>query len=188
MMARLAVDPGTSIAAADSLNKRAQAIVGATIWQIELRTARTRMRNWYLETATRQTFPPGTALQDSAGRAVLLSAVSKGHPTVVMFWTTECSFSVDALKSLNTARATLLERGVQLLVIAEQPRDSAALAALAQHGVKFATYFDANREATRVFQQWSTPSYYVLDAAGTLRFSNSSWEHALGQAVALTLE
>lgn len=57
---------------------------------------------------------------------------------------------------------------------------------LTSQGVRVPVYHDVRREASRAFVQSGTPSYYVLDPSGHVRFPYTTLEAVLRQALALT--
>jgi len=79
--------------------------------------------------------------------------------------------------------------GVPVVSIVEEAGPSSALTAfLREKKVTMPVYLDAWHEASRAFNQWGTPYFYVVDANGRVRFDvSTSADEALARAEALRL-
>jgi thiol-disulfide isomerase/thioredoxin len=128
-------------------------------------------------------------LLDMRGETRELRTLADGKVTVVAFWSRFCGPAVEDLPKLNAAAARLGGAGVRVVGIVEEASLSPELHAFlyAKH-VTMPTYLDAWHEASRAFNQWSTPYYYILDPAGRVRFDVvNSADELLVRAEALRL-
>ena len=154
-----------------------------------LRSGRTEFARRMMDGASVRTLTGRVELRDVRGRAYNLRKLAGGHVTVVAFWSPFCGPALADLPRLQLVADRLARDGIRVVsVVDEQVQSAAVAAALRENGVRLPTYFDATREVSRAFNQWGTPSYYVLDAAGHVRFSaTSSADEALARAEAVRL-
>ncbi|HZO08467.1 MAG TPA: FG-GAP-like repeat-containing protein, partial [Myxococcota bacterium] len=138
-------------------------------------------RSFSLPTATwlYERYPaPDLGLADLDGRKVTLASL-RGHPALVLFWTTGAKASVQALEELGKSRARLSEAGAGVLAIsldppAEIPKVRAAAQATA--GIKVAlgseelgaTYTLLNRYLLVTKEDLRLPTLLLLDVAGDI--------------------
>ena len=108
---------------------------------------------------------------------------------VVVFWSRTCGPAVEALPRVNEIAARLARDGVRVVGIVDEPSASLELKAfLTKKQVTVPTYLDAWHDASRAFNQWGTPNFYVLDADGRVRFDvTTSADEALARAEAVRL-
>jgi len=64
----------------------------------------------------------------------------------------------------------LRQQGVAIVAITDERVSDDLRRFLADQKLTFPVYADAWRQASRAFSQWGTPSYFVLDADGLVRF------------------
>jgi len=78
---------------------------------------------------------------------------------------------------------------VHVIGIVDETHSSNELRAFLQEKrVAAPTYLDAGHESSRAFNQWGTPSYYVVDTDGRIRFGvTNSADEAMARAEALRL-
>lgn len=88
---------------------------------------------------------------------------------------------------MNAVAARLARSGIRVVSIVDEANPSPALAAfLREKNVLVPTYLDAWHEASRAFNQWGTPYFYVVDADGRMRFDRpTSASEALARAEAV---
>jgi len=97
------------------------------------------------------------------------------HVTVVVFWSIDCGPAVDALAEIQAAAKTLATRGIRTITIAEQAQPTPALRDLLRtKAFTLPVYLDAGGTAGKAFNNWGTPSMYLLDAKGNVMFSSTS--------------
>lgn len=189
MAAHVAVDPRTPPAFADSIAPVARRVLGAAKWRGQLDSARGKFVTRMLAGASARSLPDGVHVRDLDGRERNLRDLTKWKVTVVAFWSRFCGPAIDDLPRLNRVAAQLARSGVHVMGIVDETRSSNELTAFLQEKhVALPTYLDARHEATRAFNQWGTPSYYVVDAEGRIRFDvTNSADEAMARAEALRL-
>jgi hypothetical protein len=191
MAAREAVDPRTEPGVLDTLRSFAASRIGARDWSARLDAARAELVERVLASGSTRSLAGGGAvrLMDVGGDTQELRALADGRVTVVAFWSRFCLPAVQELPKLNAAAARLTSVGVRVIGIVEEASLSPELHAfLYQKHVTMPTYLDAWHEASRAFNQWGMPYYYVLDPAGRVRFDVvTSADELLVRAEALRL-
>ena len=181
MASFIAADPRADAAFVDS----ARRVLPAEM----LQSGRTEFARRMMDGASVRTLSGRVELRDARGRAYNLRQLGGGHVTVVAFWSPFCGPALADLPRLQLVADRLARDGIRVVsVVDEQGQSAAVTAALRDNGVRLPTYFDTARDASRAFNQWGTPSYYVLDVAGHVRFNaTSSADEALARAEAVRL-
>ncbi|MDQ2891036.1 MAG: TlpA family protein disulfide reductase [Gemmatimonadota bacterium] len=189
MAARVAVDPRTSAAFADSVKPGAESVIGAAGWQHELGSARAAYVNRMLASAPARSLIGKPRLRGIDGQTHHLAELTNGQVTVVAFWSRFCGPAIESLPRMNEVAAQLGRSGVRVVSIVDEANSSSELTAfLKEKRVAVPTYLDTWHEASRAFNQWGTPNYYVLDTDGRVRFDvTNSADEALARAEALRL-
>ena len=138
-------------------------------------------RSFNLPTATwlYERYPaPDLGLSDLEGKQLALASL-RGHPALLLFWTTRAEASVKALQELNRSRARLSEAGAGALAVSlDAPAEIAKVRAAAQSapGLKVAlgdeelgtTYTLLNRYLLITKEDLRLPTLFLLDAAGDI--------------------
>jgi peroxiredoxin len=189
MASRVAVDPRTSTAFTDSVQSGAARVLGAAGWQRDLVSARTEYVKRMLAQAPARSLIGKPRVRGIDGQTHDLADLTNGQVTVVAFWSRSCFPAVEELPRMNDVAVQLARSGVRVVSIVDEANSSSQLNAfLNEKHVAVPTYLDTWHEASRAFNQWGTPSYYVVDADGRVRFdATSSADEALARAEALRL-
>jgi thiol-disulfide isomerase/thioredoxin len=189
MAARIAVDPRTTTAFADSVRPIAERRLGQGGWRIQLDSARAAFVDRMLADAPTRSLSTGARLRDLDGRPLALRSLTQGHVTVIAFGSRFCGPAIEDLPRLNAVAARLARSGVRVIGIVEEQSASSELKAfLREKQVSVPTYLDNGHETSRAFNQWGTPNYYVLDTDGRIRFDvATSADEALARAEAVRL-
>lgn len=189
MAAWIAVDPRTPAAFADSVRLRAERRLGAAGWRRHLDSARSEYIRRMLADASARSLPNSIRVRDLDGRPRSLAELANGQVTVVAFWSRFCGPAVEDLPRLNAVAARLARAGVRVVSIVDEPTASNELKTFLQEKhVTTPTHLDTWHEASRAFNQWGTPSYYVVDTEGRIRFDvTNSADEVLARAEALRL-
>lgn len=125
-------------------------------------------------------------LKDTAGTLKLLALAARGRITLAAFWSRYCLPSLEDLPALERMAARLQRAGVRVVTINTDERISEDLQRfLTAKRLTFPVYADAWRDASRAFGQWSTPSYYLVDADGQVRFAYRDLDRSLSEVAAL---
>ncbi|MBA2671049.1 MAG: TlpA family protein disulfide reductase [Gemmatimonadetes bacterium] len=179
--AAVAADPGTSGDTADSL--RLALDLAPLVWEEAISRARAEMLQRTLQSARTESLA-SVNLAMRNGSLVRLEQLIGGGPTVVVFWSRYCGYSVQAMQQIVALAEHLAGEGVQLLAVTrDSPADAESY--LREGGWDMQVLFDTDGEAARALNSWGTPQYFVLDAAGRLRFAFSSLEDLPRQVAAL---
>ncbi len=183
--ARVIADPIARIQLADSLDALEQrAPKGA--WKRWVDAARSDMRRAVLA-GTVPYLPAGAPrVQARDGSLKSWADLTRGHVTVVAFWSRKCGYAVRALPELARLTDRLRSIGVTLVTIADEPMSDTLRAFLrGKHLNGLPAYGDARDDARRAFANFATPEYYVLDSSGRVVFSRSQLADLSLQAAAL---
>jgi hypothetical protein len=93
----------------------------------------------------------------------------------VVFWSPLCGPAVEALPEIESLRRRLEQQGVPLVIIAEESTVTPELTSvLTTHRVQAPVYLDADGAAASRFNNWGTPTLYLLDASGRVMFPGTS--------------
>lgn len=174
LLARVAADPAAAVTP-DSLRKLAGDAVTEKEWSDLLSSARQRLHKLVLAEEVDRALPGDPPLADFEGDWTSLSSLSRGKPTVVAFWSRFCGPSLQALPDLRELARDLAAEGVQIVAITDEPPSADLAAFLEENELGSLTIrHDLRREASQTFNQWGTPSYFLLDSDGRLRFEYST--------------
>ncbi len=162
LLAMVAADPATE--------ELTGASVDSTVWARLLQDGRSEMRRRLLDMAVRRRLPPEVRLEAAGGSAARLDTLTRGRLTFVAFWSRHCGPSLEELPALERLTARLRQQGVAIVAITDERVSDDLRRFLADQKLTFPVYADTWRQASRAFSQWGTPSYFVLDADGLVRF------------------
>jgi peroxiredoxin len=166
-LARIAVDPSSTNAVADSL---ARVAGRPAAWPQLIEDARREMRTALFAEGTRKSIrglPRVTAMD---GREMKLGSLYAGRPAVITFWSRNCGPSVQELPEVEKLWAELRARGIPFVAITDEPPSKDLRAFLAEKKLTFPVFADTRREASSGFENFGTPSYFILDSRGAIRF------------------
>jgi len=186
--ARVAADPATTPAFADSIRDRLGSAYDEAVWQDRVEAARTAMHDRTLEDATMRSLPDPVRLKTRDGQTRTLRDIAAGRVAFVTMWDRYCGAAIEALPEIERLANELEARGIAAIVIAEQPPSPELDAFLREKNVEITLYHDTRREAIRAFNAWGTPEYFITDADGRIRFEYTDLSSALRQVAALERE
>lgn len=181
LLAAAASDPGFGVALADSIAALLGPRFDGASWGELVRSATTQRRSEIAGRGERRTLPPRVRLEGSAGDTATLGRLANGRPTLVAFWSRSCPPAVAELASLDRLARALAARGYATITVASGPPSPESRAFVSERGLSFPVYHDSWQEARLAFDQWSTPSYYVIDGTGRLRFARTDLASAAAQ-------
>jgi peroxiredoxin len=186
LLARTSVDPATDRMFQDTVASRFGSRFVPDEWQALLHEARREMHSRVSAGATARRLRAPVGLTDLAGVEHTLPTAAGGEVTVVAFWSRYCEPSLRQLPELQRLHARLREHGIRLLAVTQEAPSAELRAFLAERELELPVHSDSGREASRAFNQWATPSYFVLDRSGAIRFEYSRLDDVLRQAVVLS--
>jgi len=159
--------------------------VDSAEWARLVQEGRSEMRRRLLDMAVRRGLPPEARLERAGGSAVRLDTLTRGRVTFVAFWSRHCGPSLEELPALERLTGRLRKQGVAIVTITDERVSDDLQRFLADQKLTFPVYADAWREASRAFSQWGTPSYFVLDADGVVRFEYRELDRVPAEVAAL---
>jgi peroxiredoxin len=181
----VAADPATPAWGLDSVTRFTGAPVDSAAWARLVHEGKGEMRRRLLDLATRRGLPQHVRLQAAAGGTVRLDTLTRGRVTFVAFWSRYCGPSKEELPAVERLTARLRQQGVGVVTITDERVSDDLRRFLAEQKLSFPVYGDAWREASRAFSQWGTPSYFVLDADGLVRFEYRELDRVPAEVAAL---
>lgn len=184
--ALVAADPVMPHGFADSALRRLGWRADDVRWDDAKRRAPDTLMARVLSGSVRQAiYGDSIGLRDARGRRQTFAEVAKGKVTVVAFGLTLTERSPVDLAEMDALSKTLRKSDMKLVTIALYPRPTDAAAKLRALQIGFDVHFDDAHEAQRAFQAYGFPMYFVVDAAGDIRFANSEKNQLLLQAHSL---
>jgi hypothetical protein len=110
------------------------------------------------------------------GVRATLNGLTRGKKGLaVVFWSPLCGPAVEALPEIESLRRRLEQQGVPLVIVAEQSTVTPELTTvLTTHRVQAPVYLDADGAAAARFNNWGTPTLYLLDAGGRVMFPGTT--------------
>lgn len=174
-LAFMSLDPDTASAFVDM----ARAMLGASVtdaaWRSIMRRSESTMRDRVLEMSTRKPLRGDRVrLFSAAGKARTFAELAAGRTTMVAFGAnllrTASPVNLAAMERLSAALAT---DNARLVVIALHARTADVPKATRERGLALDVFFDEYHDADRAFSAYGVPLYFVVDRAGTIRFSYS---------------
>ena len=182
--AAVAADPATAPEVVDRLRGKLEA--SADIWEQAIALAREEMIQRTLQSARAVALPAADIVLPDGSPGRLEDLVSD-EPMVIAFWSRDCAPSVRAMPQIAELSQQLASDGVRLLAVTRNSI-SRAQPYLEEGGWDIQVIFDTEGEAARALSSWGTPQYFVVDAAGRVRFALSSIEALPRQVAALQSE
>ncbi len=183
MFARIAADPSTAPAFADSA--RTRLAIGNDAWPRAVNAAATELRSRMLHLAERRPLPKSVTLTGAEGNPARLQELIAGRPTFVVFWSRGCGKALAITRDLERLGQRWSTKGYGVIVIVNDRPSSELAAYLEQNHFSLPIYRDPRHEARRALGQWGTPEMFVLDGRGRLRFTHTTLELAGAQLASL---
>jgi peroxiredoxin len=168
-LVKVAADPATSEARSDSL--RLTVGVEPEAWSAGIESAREEMWTLSLEAAEDRELDSATVLGWDGQPLDVLDRFGP-EATVVVFFSRYCGYSNMAMPQIVAMAADLEGDGIPLLGITDDSVEDAS-EYMEENGWEMEVFFDTEGEAARSFNAWGTPTYYIADGNGRLRFQSS---------------
>jgi hypothetical protein len=185
-----AVDPEAGPADADALRRAYAAGDPDAGWARRLDAARSELRVRVLAGAAGAGAVDlgrwAGVVHDTAGWPVRVRAADPDAATVVMFWSRTCAPAREDLPRVAALAPALRARGVRLVTFVDEPASADFRRFLAAQRLALPVYHDVRREAAHAFAQSGTPTYFVVDPVGRVRFPYTSLEALLRESLAVS--
>jgi peroxiredoxin len=117
--------------------------------------------------------PRDARLWTPSGTVTRLGDIGSGEPVILTVISRYCGASIAELQELSGFSRAMREQGIRVIAITADPPDSGTRSLLEQHDVDVPLYHDLRGQVNDALQAWETPTYFVLDDRGRLRFSRS---------------
>ncbi|HVX39267.1 MAG TPA: TlpA disulfide reductase family protein [Gemmatimonadaceae bacterium] len=183
--ALVAADPATPRAHADSLAATFARALGDDNWRALVGSAGQEMTRRIMTDAISRPLPGTVTVSDAGGASVRLASLTHGRVSVLAFWSRSCGASRMQMPLLPPMQRTLEAHGAVLVPLTTEAYSLEIREYLRDAHVELTSYYDDRGQARLATNDISTPTYYVLDAAGRVRFEGHSPTLAITQAVAL---
>jgi peroxiredoxin len=184
LLARVAVDPATPAAFADTVRARAGSHAAVADWDAQWRTWRQEaleeMQRHTMYLASNRPVRGRPRVRTPDGAAYTLDAAN-GELTFVAFWSRYCTPSVVQMRQLAQLGRTLQQQGVRVVTLTEERPTESLAAFLGAQDFDLPVLHDTDLEARRAFDSFATPVYLVIDGSGTVRFQGHGLEDVLRQ-------
>ncbi|HEY0152499.1 MAG TPA: redoxin domain-containing protein [Longimicrobium sp.] len=171
--ARLVVDPRTPAAERDSLLAAGAARLGAEAWSRTVTSAREEMIRRTLERSTPRAIRGRVRLAAADGRTRELRELTAGRPAVVVFWSRHCGPARRAARAIDSIAGVLRRDGTPVVLVLNETLSPEVQKELRDLGLTLPAFSEVEGSATQAFVNSATPSYYVLDELGRIRFSSA---------------
>lgn len=172
LFARVAVDPGTPAATADSLRQIA-AVEFDEQWRDLISRAKTEMRERVLAGSVSWPLSGRVRVADIDGQSHALTELVQGRPTILVFWSRHCAISTTQLPALVQIAERLEDAGARVLLIGTEGFVAESLELLERESIDLPHYHDPDGDLRNILAVWGTPRYVVLDHTGRVRFERS---------------
>ncbi len=179
MHARLVADPRTRPAEADSLGRLVVDTVGPLARDSLVLSARREMLARLKERSTDRPLRGTSRLHLGDGRARTLQETTGPRPSVVIFWSRHCGPAIEALPAIRSVAERLRRQGTPVVFVVDEAPSEVLRSFLAERGWTDPVYHDVQGSTKAAFGNFGTPAYYVLDAAGRVRFTWADGEAEL---------
>ncbi|HEX8361802.1 MAG TPA: redoxin domain-containing protein [Longimicrobium sp.] len=167
------VAPGAGDTLVDTVRERAGRHFQARRWAADVAVARAELAARVRRAQVSRPLPAGLRLAD-------------GAPAVVVFARSGCGFSIRALPEVQRLADELARGGVRTVLVTDDAPTPDAESFFRQRGFTGPIVHDPTRATHSAFGSANTPEYFVVDAAGTIRFEYSSLAELPGQVAALS--
>jgi hypothetical protein len=172
MAARIAVDPTTTDSTRELLARAVVRESPQADWTRLRDAARERMHAHYRERSSQRVMRATGAVRSADGSAVPLQSLFGQRPTVAIFWSRYCGFAIDAVPAIRTLLAALDAAGHPVRFVIAEADSPGLRAELTRLGVTWPVYFDADGAFAKSITAFGTPTFYVIDRSGRIRFNS----------------
>jgi peroxiredoxin len=112
---------------------------------------------------------PEFQLQQMNGQTISLADL-RGHPAVVIFWTSWCPICRTEAPEFNRLMRRHRASGIRVLGINIQESKKRTRAGIKDFGIRYPVALDTDASVARRYQVTATPTVIFVDANGTIRY------------------
>lgn len=172
--ARTAANPATPAAFADTVRERLGDAFDPTRWDRVRHAALDDLARAALDRAVRRPLPDLVLASADGHRLPFARLTEDAEATVIVFVSRYCGPSTQAMPRIQALAAELAGRGVVVLPVTQDPVGLGYPESYSEAGVDIPVYHDITGDASNAFNVWGTPSYYLVDRHGAVRFERTS--------------
>jgi hypothetical protein len=169
LWARVAVDPTTAAVFADSARARAP----LADWAPAIDLARAEMHRRTLAGSVTRALPRQLAVLDADGRRRNLHDLFDGRPGAIVYWSRNCGPALDALPSILRVAERLRADSTPFILLVDAAPSDELRAYFEENRVDMPIAYDSRGEVMRALVAFGTPTYFVLDGQGRVRFEEA---------------
>ena len=169
----------------DSVGQVFSRLLQGTRWNDLIGSAREELRRRVLEGAVSQRLKRDVRLTGDDGRVVPLSSLTAGKVSVLAFWSQYCGPSRAQLPLYASLRSQFDSIGAAFIPVTVESPSRDLHDFLRAVDPAFLTWFDPHGDLRVATNNIGTPTYYVVDPSGRIRFVGHTPALALTQAAAL---
>jgi hypothetical protein len=170
MRVRLAVDPRTPEDSIGAMTISGRARLGSARWDSLTNVAKGEMHARVLDRAFVHSLRGTPSLAGEDGRMRALRDLTGGRPAAVIFWSRDCGWAIEALPTIAQVAARMTREGKQVVFVVDERPSAELKQYLTSRHWSLPIYYDTRREMQDAFSKFGTPSYYVIDGSGRIRF------------------
>jgi hypothetical protein len=173
-LARAAADPATPPAFADSARHRLGEAFDPARWDQARQAALDDLARAALGRAVHRPIPDLVLATDDGDRHPLARLTEGADAAIVVFVSRYCGPSTQAMPRIQELAREMAGRGVVVLPVTQDPVGLGYPQSYTDAGVDIPVYHDITGDASHAFNVWGTPTYYVMDRHGAVRFERTS--------------
>jgi hypothetical protein len=170
--AKLAIDPRTPADSIARMTRRGIERMGPGGWEAATNAARAELHSSLRDRSKLKAVRGRPLLTDGDGNPRPLRDVTGGQPALIVFWNRECPGALEALPSIVQVAKRLTATGRAVILVNDGAASKDASTTLRMRGWTLPVYYDGRGMMAQAFNNFGTPSYYVLDGAGRIRFEH----------------
>ena len=172
--AHVIADPRTTAPVRDSLKREGTRLLGTSGWATKEAAAKRALQVHLAARAIRRRVGE-VSVGTLDGRRAALSGLAQGTGLMVVFWSPLCGPAVEALPEIEALRRQLAQRGVPLVLVAEQSTVTPELTkVITEQRIETPVYLDVAGAAAARFNNWGTPTLYLVDTDGRVIFPGTT--------------
>jgi hypothetical protein len=171
MQARLVVDGRTSTSRRDSLVRVGERHVGTERWTTLVSEARREMHAQLLDRSLSRVIASGASVHSRDGKEITLAMLTGNKTALVIFWSRNCGYAIEALPEIRGLIERLAVAGTPVVFVLDESPSAELDSVIASKQISWPVYYDTRTALGNAMRNFGTPHYYVLDAAGRIRFN-----------------